>query len=574
MSVSDLRRRVFQIALIAIATATLSAQQTRPQPAQPAAGGATIIGVVVMAGSETPVRGATVRLTALAERFETTTDGEGHFEFRNVPGTVTNVGASKAGYVSQTILLSERGIGPIAPGTTVRIHIPMVRGAVIAGRVFDHYGDPVSSVAVSVLRLHYGQPGQPTVQLVSVGQTNDLGEYRVYGLNPGSYFVAIGIADVMRDFFAANPSSRSAPAQLPNLSAPRAIAPTFFPGTNHPAEAKQIVLSSGDQALGTDFRLTNAGTVHIAGRVVDSHGAGVDDVYVVLNVASPTGALPGGSRVTTSDSTGAFVFVGVPPGEYIAHAVALATPAGVAAREKGEASTERGQPEFASERFSALSDQTGLQVQTRPGVDVKGRITIDGVAVQPAAANNLRVLAVPAWPAGDMIRSLLTAETTVNADGSFTLKNISGHRMIQATGLPAGSFLSRVIIGGLDVTDVGLDMRQASTGVTVELTTKPAVLNVSIVAASGQPASGSIVVFSEDPQFWTRYLSRQLLFRTAAGGTARIDTLPPGRYFVATVSGADRPSWADPAFLERLRPTATPVTLVAGETRSVTIQWR
>lgn len=573
MSGLSLVRRASLIALAVLASGAVSAQ-IRPQPSQPAAGGATVIGVVVTAGSEAPVRGATVRLTALADRFETITDAEGRFEFRNVPVTVTNVGASKAGFVSQTIVLGERGIGPVAPGTTIRLHIPLVRGAVIAGRVFDHYGDPVSSVVVSVLRLHYGQPGQPAVQLVSVGQTNDLGEYRIYGLSPGSYFVAVGVTDVMRDFYPAGTGSRSSRTSLPNLSAPRTIAPTFFPGTTHHAEAKLLVLSAGDQALNIDVRTTNAPTVHLAGRVVDSHGAGVDDVYVVLSVASSTGALPGGSRVTTTDSTGAFAFASVPPGDYIAHAVALATPAGVAAREKGEPSTERGLPEFASERLSAFADQTGVQIQTRPGIDVKGRVMIDGAPVHPSAAGNLRVIAAPAWPAGDMLSSLFTTETGVAADGSFVLPNVSGHRMIQVAGLPAGSFLSRVIIGGLDVTDAGLDMLQASGGVTVELTTKPAILNVAIVAASGRPASGSVVVFAEDPQLWTHYLSRHLLSRAAAGGTLRIDTLPPGRYFVAPVSAADRPSWADPAFLERLRPIATPVTLAAGQTRDVTIQWR
>lgn len=563
-------RWLLQVGLAALAAATLAAQQPRQQVT---GGAATISGIVVVAGTDTPVRGATVRITALADRFETTTDGDGRFEFRNVPATVTTIGATKAGYVSQTITLSERGLGPLSPGTNVRVDIPLVRGTVIAGRVFDHYGDPLSGAVVSALRLLYQQPGQPTIQPVGVGQTNDLGEYRIYGLNPGAYFVAVGVTDVMQKFYAAKPAPSGGPAEFPNLGAPRAAAPAFFPGTTNPSDAQQIVLASGDQALGTDFRMTNTGMIHIAGRVVDSLGAGVEDTYVLLAVAGSTGALPGGSRVTSTDSAGAFAFPSIPPGEYVIHAVALATPLGVAAREKGEVSSERGMPEFASERVSALGDQLGVHVQTRPGVDVKGRVMVDGVVVHPAAAKDLRIVAAPAWTGGAMINSLMTTEAVVTAEGTFMLKNTSGHRVFQVTGLPAGSFLSRVVVGGIDVTDSGMDMRQAASGVTVELSTKPAVLDVAIQTSSGRPASGAVVVFSEDAQLWTLVASRHLLLRAATGAPIRVNSLPPGRYLVAPISTADRSNWADPAFLARLRQAATSVTLIAGETRAVTVKW-
>ena len=575
-------RAVAVVVLAAFASLAALAQQTPPrqEPAPRPTGTAMISGVVVVFDTDAPVRGATVRLTTPNDRWETTTDTAGRFEFRDLPINIFTIGVTKAGFVSQTIPLAERGIGTIQPGTNVRMEIPLVRGAAIAGRVMDHYGDPAAGVTVSAMRLYYDLPGLPRVRMAGLAQTNDLGEYRLYGLDPATYFVATGSNDALRQFWSADVKAPRGPATLPPFTAPRLPAPVFFPGTTHSAEARPIVLGPGAQMPGTDIRLTNAGLVHLGGRVVDSFGSPVDDIYVILNPAASTGAIPNTSRVATTDGSGSFAFPDVAPGEYSLMAVALATPLGVAAREKGMPSTERGLPEFATERISVFADQTGVQVQTRPGVDVRGRIMVDGVPVHPSLGSEfpLGISARPVRPPEGMTSSLFTTEAVVNRDGTFILKGTGGHRVISVSGIPSGSFLARVTAGGVDITDDGIDMRQAAaSGLGIELTTKPAVLDVFIVDASGTRRTGSFIVFADDPQLWTKYSSRHLTLRNtsvSSGRTARINDLPAGRYLVALIGPGERQNWADPAFLERLRTLATPVTLVAGETRSVSVQWR
>jgi hypothetical protein len=324
--------------------------------------------------------------------------------------------------------------------------------------------------------------------------------------------------------------------------------------------------------------MTNAGAVRVTGRVVDSFGVAIDDTYVVLSVAATTGAMPYGARLVMTDDAGMFVFPNLPPGEYQVQAVALATPLGVAAREKGERSTERGVPEFGSERVSAFGEVVDVQVQTQPGIEVKGVVTIDGMRINPAAGSQMRILATPARSVsniGGMTSALLTVEAAVNPDGTFVLRNTAGHRRIRVTGLPAGSFVVRITAGGADVTDEGVDMRRVqATELGIELTMKPPVLNVQVVDPTGRPKTGNVVVFSEDRQLWTLFLSRYVVLRAATNGSLRIDDVPAGNYLIAPLHPADRANWADPAFLERLRPTATPVALVAGETRSVTLVQR
>ena len=76
-----------------------------------------------------------------------------------------------------------------------RIDFALPRGSVIAGRITDELGEPMAGVHVQAMRYQYLPNGQR--QLVSAGAsnpfchvTNDLGEFRVYGLMPGTYVLS------------------------------------------------------------------------------------------------------------------------------------------------------------------------------------------------------------------------------------------------------------------------------------------------------------------------------------------------------------------------------------------------
>ena len=76
--------------------------------------------------------------------------------------------------------------------TADSINIAMPRGAVITGRVTDEFGDAVPNVFISLLRPQFVQ-GQQRLMPAGAGSfpaTNDIGEYRMFGLAPGQYYVA------------------------------------------------------------------------------------------------------------------------------------------------------------------------------------------------------------------------------------------------------------------------------------------------------------------------------------------------------------------------------------------------
>src|SRR5207253_163015 len=68
------------------------------------------------------------------------------------------------------------------------IQFQLPRGSVIGGRVLDEDGEAMPGVMVRVMRYQYLQ-GERRLTPAGGGQTDDKGQYRVWGLMPGDYYV-------------------------------------------------------------------------------------------------------------------------------------------------------------------------------------------------------------------------------------------------------------------------------------------------------------------------------------------------------------------------------------------------
>ena len=164
---------------------------------QQATGTAVIRGRIVAADTGAPIRRAQVRAVSSDTRGSrlATTDGQGRFEFRDLPAGRWELTASKAGFV--TLRFGQRR--PFEAGRPVelgdaqiveRTDIALPRGAAITGRVFDEFGDAVAGARVQVLRY---QMVQGTRRLTPTGigdQSDDTGAFRLFGLTPGDYYVS------------------------------------------------------------------------------------------------------------------------------------------------------------------------------------------------------------------------------------------------------------------------------------------------------------------------------------------------------------------------------------------------
>ncbi len=168
-------------------------------------GTAVLKGVVVAADTGAPIRRAQVRAVApdTGDNRMATTDEQGRFEIRELVGGRYSITASKGGFVTLQYgqrRPSERGTAVDLPaGATIeKLAIGLPRGSVIAGRIVDEFGEPLTGAQVQVLRYAYVNGAR---QLRPAGQsdrTDDQGSFRVFGLPPGDYAVSATLREDRR----------------------------------------------------------------------------------------------------------------------------------------------------------------------------------------------------------------------------------------------------------------------------------------------------------------------------------------------------------------------------------------
>src|SRR6185295_5798683 len=123
------------------------------------------------------------------------TDANGRYEIATLPAGRYTVSVNKPNYVRASYG-ERRPLGPgspieVAAGQVVtRIDFSLQRTAVIAGRILDKFGDPAAGVQVMPMRSMYVNGERRLQPSGPMASTNDLGEYRLFGLVPGQYFVS------------------------------------------------------------------------------------------------------------------------------------------------------------------------------------------------------------------------------------------------------------------------------------------------------------------------------------------------------------------------------------------------
>lgn len=140
----------------------------------------SVEGVAIKAGTTEPVAHAQVMLTSVDGRRADTrvadTDDRGRFVFRAPAAGTYRLLAQHDAFVrtaGRTVT--------IVPGQSIRdLVVAMTPTGVVTGRVVDEYGDPAPDVYVRA----------SLKDSTFEATTNDLGEYRLYGLPPGAYVVS------------------------------------------------------------------------------------------------------------------------------------------------------------------------------------------------------------------------------------------------------------------------------------------------------------------------------------------------------------------------------------------------
>ncbi|HEX4999845.1 MAG TPA: carboxypeptidase-like regulatory domain-containing protein [Terriglobia bacterium] len=172
----------------------------------------------------------------------------------------------------------------------------------VSGRVLRSDGSPVASLRVAAMQLPEGGANAASAAaLMSSGQTDSMGRYRLQDVPPGRYRIVAGPLDAL----------------------------AYYPGTWTEAEAMVVTVTSGAMLTSIDLHVAFGS---IAGRVSTPKGRPVVGVNLfAIRVLAPaatqnqrgqqgrTGqnlrAAPR-TAVAATDNGGAFILNNVPPGQY------------------------------------------------------------------------------------------------------------------------------------------------------------------------------------------------------------------------------------------------------------------
>ena len=378
--------------------------------------------------------------------------------------------------------------------------------------------------------------------------TNDLGEFRISGLEPGDYYLKASTTET----WAAEGDKKAA----------YAYAETFYPGVVGPGSGQMISLATGQEVDSLDFPLSVGRAARISGVLLNANGEPMASQAVNLDRIGRTigGALQsaGFGGAARTDRNGAFEIHDLPPGEYRLYS---------------------GNPQADSASINSLivsdSDVDGLVLTPRRASSVRGTITTDDGTAPPFPPARIRVTPVPADDTNVLPPWGTPTAQTPGSDWSFRFTNIDGPYLFRPTGLPDDWMLQSVRLNGRDVTDAPLDIPKGgseTSGVQIVITRRTATLAGKVVTPAGDPlADSTVIVFAADDRRWgigTRFVKST---RPDIAGHFSVGGLPPGNYLAIAKDFVADGQWEDPDYLRSLASDASTLTLSEDAEQAVTL---
>ncbi len=573
MRIASMAAAILLCAAVAPAQ-TPAIPQGAPRPGEPApraqvpardnsatpTGTARIRGRIVSADTGTPLRRATIRISSGELRINRSvnTDAEGKYELAELPAGRYNIFVTRNGYVSLQFgqrrpFESGRPLDVGDAQIVEKIDFALPRGGVIAGRVTDELGEPLAGIRMQAMRHQYLPNGQR--QLVPTGNgffnamTNDLGEFRLYGLMPGSYIVSGNPSETM----VMMPGIGAAPSDYEGHGV------TYYPGTVNAEEAQQVTVGVAEEAHAS-FPMVTGRMTKISGMVRSSTGQPVTNVMMTIRSRSGNGfGMRSGPGI---GSDGSFSIGNVPPGE---HWLEVMPRAGAS------------DAEGASIPVTADgSDISGLVITTSPGATISGRVIFEGTSTPKPA----RIVLSPGDPFGAAsFRMLDNNSGTIDQNGQFEIKGAFG-RVLFAPGVagfgppPVGWSIKSATFNGANIAETPLDLSNVGsvTGVEIVLTDKQTTLSGTVRSALGPVTDYTVAIFPETPR--TSALSFRYVRIARPDQQGRFETkgLPPGDYFAVAVESLEQGGQWDPAFRKQVEPSGKRFRLMEGQSSTIELQ--
>lgn len=499
----------------------------------------SIRGTVVDSKTSQPLAGATVALRSLppAGGWNSVTSGaDGGFIFPNLAAGRYRLSASRNGYLDSgrraslsqgSATMVTVGMGQSVDGVLVRL----IRTGVISGRITNERDEPMPGVVVQTLRTSF-RTGHRELSESRSGFTDDRGDFRIWDLAPGTYYLK-----------AVNPRTWDrgpAPAQ--------SYVPVFYPGVYDPAQGQTLQLRAGEELGSINLSLSPLRTLHIKGRVLTSAGIPAKGAQVSLLQFANTGDV----AEAEAGADGRFDLAAVPPGSYVLLAQS---------QENDAARVQMGRSNVTVGEVSVEMPD----VVVFPGATVSGHVLIEGdrKVLLTRSSASLRPTMISDSTSG-------VSNVTVQADGSFTFRDVpDGEYRVGLLPLPDGFYVR----GGREAgATVVVSHGHAPL---VELRLDPNAGRVQGVAYKDKDnnvtAPSCMVVLVPDATKRSDPDSYRVTTADRAG-KFMLGSVPPGDYSLFAFEQIDRDAYMDPEFLQRNEGEGKSVHVEEGSNRSFDLQ--
>jgi len=534
-----------------------------PRDARPAQTGAAVIrGRVFAADTGKALRRARISVSApeLGGNGKTaSTNADGRYEIKDLPAGRYTLTVTRSGYVQ--LRYGQRR--PFESGKTLQVadrqlienvDFTLPRVGVISGRVYDETGDPISGVRMMAMRRVFfeGRRRLVPVRGAIPMQTDDAGQYRIVGLTPGSYIVRAETRETWT-------------TTEKDVEVVMGYATTYFPGTTVVANARQIPLAVGQEAVNIDFSLVPGRAITASGTAFDSQGRPLAGREVVLtqSMRAPGGMMMMSAFGTAIAADGTFKIPNITPGEYTLNVEASSDIGGAIVKESASVLI-----------IANDTDIDTIAIQTSSGWSASGQISTETGAVPAVARDRVRITAKPSNPdlGGPPRGPGGNADSgRVKDDWTFLVSGLFGPARLHVD-LPDTLVLKSIVSDGRDITDAAVEARNGETLSNVQVLVSASVNSVAaqLVDGNGAPfADGTLIVFPVDADKWIEDSRWLRSARPDEDGKAQIRALPPGEYFAVAVEYVEDGMWNDPEYLDSIRRYAQRVTL--GETGAQTV---
>jgi len=496
----------------------------------------SIEGKVVIDGTAGPIEGATVTIRSTdsnpgaASQRMTTSSQDGSFTFADLtPGSYI-VEVSKETYLAPSPnsnpLVNSRSLILQPREARRNIEVPLVHGASISGQVKDSAGNHVTHAEVTVYQLVYSLDGYPRllalssrapspIKIPEVQETNDRGEFRIYGLPSGTYYA-------------------NARPRLPDGPGPV----TFFPGSRDASQSTVIVAGPGADVPNINITLQSAPPFKVSGTIsvlplpapdFAELAKSQDPLQDVIQRAKITSGyllhlIPKDPAQLTevyprqypgrtfAAKGGPFSISGVAPGDY-----------NLVVRNVG------GRSEIVQIRVLD-SDITNVAVTIPLPFDVAGKIDISAAGGTTFDVTKIGLSLEPEYQIA--VASTLSTASRIEKTGTFKFSGVSPGRYRPVfKSLPANMYVSSFRYDGHNILQDGvLNIENDNIPIEIELNSNAASIRGMVLdPVSRRPAAALVTVIPQGTPYSTNLLPDVRIF-TDTDGNFQIGSLAPGDY--------------------------------------------